>query len=116
MWQHRRYGKQGVDGYEVPTGGRRQQLEVAVQATYDHVRIAGVEERYRTRKQVRELVAAVEDRTASDPADIVLESLRIVVSNRQLRDASPSSGTPAAMWRRPVYEIATRMFEMEGGV
>ncbi|GAA5036967.1 hypothetical protein [Actinopolymorpha pittospori] len=41
MGQQRRYGKQGVDGYEVPTGGRRQQLEVAVQAIYDHVRRTG---------------------------------------------------------------------------
>ncbi|GAA5035020.1 hypothetical protein [Actinopolymorpha pittospori] len=41
MGQQRRYGKQGVDGYEVPTGGRRQQLEVAVQAIYDHVRQTG---------------------------------------------------------------------------
>ena len=42
MGQQRRYGKQGVDGYEVPTGGRRQQLEDAVQTIYDHVRQTGL--------------------------------------------------------------------------
>ncbi|MGW5366386.1 hypothetical protein [Actinopolymorpha pittospori] len=41
MGRQRRYGKQGVDGYEVPTGDRRQHLEVAVQAIYDHLRQTG---------------------------------------------------------------------------
>ncbi|GAA4997077.1 hypothetical protein GCM10023317_27130 [Actinopolymorpha pittospori] len=36
--QHRRHGKQGTDGYEVPTGGRRQQPEDAVDAIHLHVR------------------------------------------------------------------------------
>ncbi|MFD2081891.1 hypothetical protein SAMN05421678_101125 [Actinopolymorpha cephalotaxi] len=38
MGQQRRYGKQAVDGYEVPTGQRRQQLEGAVDAIHQHVR------------------------------------------------------------------------------
>lgn len=38
MGQQRRYGRQAVDGYGVPTGQRRQQLEEAVDSIYDHVR------------------------------------------------------------------------------
>ncbi|MET9019026.1 hypothetical protein ABZV93_03490 [Actinopolymorpha sp. NPDC004070] len=38
MGQQRRYNKQAVDGYEVPTGQRRQQLEDAVDAIHTHVR------------------------------------------------------------------------------
>ncbi|GAA2759995.1 hypothetical protein [Actinopolymorpha rutila] len=38
MGQQRRYGQQAVDGYEVPTGQRRQQLEEAVDSIYGHVR------------------------------------------------------------------------------
>ncbi|GAA2754669.1 hypothetical protein GCM10009872_00290 [Actinopolymorpha rutila] len=38
MGQQRRYGRQAVDGYEVPTGQRRQQIEEAVDSIHDHVR------------------------------------------------------------------------------